>query len=318
MSKNNTESFIAPRIRINISSKAFHIIKSDESCFSNIFRKCKDKKISDRITNALINNMDLSEIEIPTERKIKHEGNVPVLIKFDAKLNKDAVNNLNLYSIKNKGTFVSRLLEAYAEKPYYLREQIYFSNFIKKITNVNTCENLISVRYRDNENAMLIYPHDIRTDEWSSYNYLIGVDITNACSEAEERLVNLRISYISHLKVVKIKDPYPQCRYSAAEIEERIDASGIQFVASEPVKIRVKLPSGRGKGKDMYDHMVFMRPPISEMPENDDIYTFYCTEAQARFYFFKFGAEIEIIEPESLRKEFLNLYGQAYKLYKNE
>ena len=212
---------------------------------------------------------------------------------------------------------MSSLLETYANCAYYMREQLYFAECIEKINDIMARGNLISVRYRNDEKEMLIYPYDVRTDEWSSYNYLIGTDITDTDHSGKGKLVNLRISYISSYKAVPLKSSHPPRCYSQDEIEERIAACGIQFIDEEPATIKVRLPKGQGNGKDMYDHMVFMRPVISEMPvdPDDDIYTFRCTEKQAEYYFFKFGAKVEIIEPESLRNLFLSSYKEAYTLY---
>lgn len=316
MSVQDQSPYIPRRIRINISAKAFHILKSDESCFASIVQKYSETKISDKIINKLINNMDISSIDSPKGRKFKYDTSKLVNVRFDTKLNKSTDSKLDSFKVNNKGAFVSNLLEIYASNSYHIRERIYFSDCIEKIKKAKSEGNLITIRYRDNNR--LIYPYDIRTDEWSSYNYLVGTEIVGKAPDCQQNLINLRISYISCPEVVVKKPTHPECRFTECEIEDRISSCGIQFISGKLEEIKVRLPQGKGNGKDMYDHMVFMRPAIYKMPtfEEPDIYTFRCTTAQARFYFFKFGSKVEVISPMELRKKFMNEYEASYLLYK--
>lgn len=311
MSNTNYESIKA---RINISRKAFYTLKCDENCFIVNKLVRNSKRISDTFISTIVNNSDLSKYpEQPLAYNTSAEN-----IKFDYKPNKEADWILSSSNINYRGTYVSMLLEKYAQKAYFEREQIYFKKYIEEFNNSISRNNLLKIFYRNN--AKLILPFDIRTDEWSSYNYLIGLDLTNASSKSEGILVNLRISYISDCRQME-KGTVPfECDLSndeKNEIEEKISSRGVQFVSEEPIEIKLRFTE---KGKDMYDHMVFMRPQISEMPNPDepDIYTFNCTATQARFYFFKFGADVEIISPTDIRRVyFLEQYKAAYLLYEN-
>lgn len=311
MSNNSYESIKA---RINISRKAFYTLKCDENCFIVNKLSRNSKRISDTFISTIVNNSDLSKYpEQPLAYNTSAEN-----IKFDYKPNKEADWILSSSSINYRGTYVSMLLEKYAQKAYFEREQVYFKKIIEEITNSMSRNNLLKIIYRNN--TKIILPFDIRTDEWSSYNYLIGVDLTDAESKSEGKLVNLRISYISNCRQIEKITIAFECDLSnddKNEIEEKISSRGVQFVSEEPIEIKIRFTE---KGKDMYDHMVFMRPQISEMPSPDepDIYTFKCTATQARFYFFKFGADVEIISPiDPLRIDFLEQYKAAYLLYEN-
>lgn len=311
MSNNSYESIKA---RINISRKAFYTLKCDENCFIVNKLSRNSKRISDTFISTIVNNSDLSKYpEQPLAYNKSAEN-----IKFDYKPNKEVDWILSSSSINYRGTYVSMLLEKYAQKAYFEREQVYFKKIIEEITNSMSRNNLLKIIYRNN--TKIILPFDIRTDEWSSYNYLIGVDLTDAESKSEGKLVNLRISYISNCRQIEKITVAFECDLSnddKNEIEEKISSRGVQFVSEEPIEIKIRFTE---KGKDMYDHMVFMRPQISEMPSPDepDIYTFKCTATQARFYFFKFGADVEIISPiDPLRIDFLEQYKAAYLLYEN-
>lgn len=306
------DSYISTAVRINISKKTFYILKCDENCFAMLKPNKNVNRVSDTLVNTIVNNIEFSSFP---ESEDYTYNTCSENMKFNYKPDKEADEKFRNNKINYRGIYVSRLLEYYAGKAYYEREQIYYKKCIQEINNVLACKNLLEIRYRDNPDMQLIYPFDIRTDEWSSYNYLIGTDITNARSKEDEKLVNFRIAYISRYRQVEKKPMHPECRFSREKIEEMICSRGVQFVSEEPIEIKLRLTK---KGKDMYDHMVFMRPQISEMPTDDepDIYTFRCTATQARFYFFKFGADVDIISPDSLRNDFFNQYTEAYLLYK--
>jgi hypothetical protein len=47
-----------------------------------------------------------------------------------------------------------------------------------------------------------------------------------------------------------------------------------------------------------------------------DLYYFSCTPMQARNYFLPFGSAAQVLEPESLRQEFIRIYQEALENYK--
>ena len=54
--------------------------------------------------------------------------------------------------------------------------------------------------------------------------------------------------------------------------------------------------------------------PVPEQVEGD-VYTFGCTPMQIRNYFLSFGANVEILTPQSLRQDFICVYRQALESY---
>lgn len=69
----------------------------------------------------------------------------------------------------------------------------------------------------------------------------------------------------------------------------------------------------------MYESQLHLRPPFIARTESSDatwIYDFSCTQAQAQFYFFKFGPEAEVLYPPHLRTIFISQYANAIAQYK--
>lgn len=293
-------SYDPTTVKLCIAGKTFHILKCDESCFSRNRFKASSKKVSDTMINMVIRNIDLSEYTTTIEKSNA--------IKFNCKLNKATAERLS--ECPNKSAFISKQLEKYASLPFFERERIFYKDIIEKILLAKSNGNMVLVKANGGK-KVLIAPYDILTDEWTSYNYLIGTAFTDKGAS----ITNRRISFISSCEVIGSKYIDPENKpFSDVEIRERILKSGIQFVSSCPEEIKVRLTP---KGKYLYDHMIHVRPNIFSIPTESDpeVYTFFCTTAQAEYYFFKFGAEAEIISPISLRKHFISKFKKAYNLY---
>lgn len=87
----------------------------------------------------------------------------------------------------------------------------------------------------------------------------------------------------------------------------------MQFLLGEQTEIAVRLTRA---GKKMYASQLHLRPMYTRITGDDEsIYHFQCTETQARYYFFKFGKEAEILKPESLRNAFIRQYREALGAY---
>ncbi|MCM1270222.1 MAG: WYL domain-containing protein [Ruminococcus flavefaciens] len=304
---NNFSGYGKNKIRYNISNNALYILESDTNCFENSFRK--GNYLSGTTINTIIKNVDFGKITEPCILPEKNEQYVKIRNDTGEKLAGVSSETVDVFGGK-VSLFLSAVLEYYARKPYFERELIYFKDIIDKINLAKSEKKIIKVIHRGKPYSL--YPFGIITDEWSSYNYLIGT------LDKVPKIVNLRISFISSVASQETPENYTP-PLSDAKIGERIKFCGVQFVSAEPEIIKVRLPEGKGNGKDMYDHMVFMRPKIYEMPAESepDIYTFKCTLGQAKFYFFKFGTKAEIISPDNLRNQFLLDYKEAYEFYKN-
>lgn len=201
------------------------------------------------------------------------------------------------------------VLEEYTGLPYCRREAIYFSDNIHMLrTAINEC---CAVRFRYGEEEVCGYPFAIESDEWSSYNYLLAAD-------TENNLRHFRISRIKYLNnIYNDKSNIPD-DVRASISEQQIIPVGIQFVGEPIAAITVKLSE---EGMKMYDQMIFLRPQYSsvdKLTSGEYICTFRCSVKQIRYYFFKFGAEAEIVSPADIREHFSDEYLAAYQKYEKK
>lgn len=213
--------------------------------------------------------------------------------------------------------YIKALLEEYARKPFVERERIVFSDYINTIEgalkNTNNVT-LLSV-VTDKNKKYYIYPYAVMTDPLHTANYLVGYSKTN---DTEKIPCSLRISAIRSLENLQRQSGNLTLEEKET-LREKIALRGVQFLIGEEKDIIVKM---NDSGKEKYNRLRHLRPKYIEIKENDEDndeyrheYKFNCTEAQAEFYFLKFGKDAKIISPESLRDKFKKSYKEAFELY---
>ena len=301
------------KISIKISGKAFHTLKSDFYSFNIATTKpVKAEKLPAKQINKIIKGFD---IDMSTISKIKYDRS-EYAKTFPIKLDKLSVRILETISPKvaksfdgDPSLFVSALLEKYATFSYVERERIYYNDFIKEVLHAKASGEIVDLTYHGQNYSIL--PYDVRTDEWSSYNYLLGVEAENT-----KTMRCFRISFIDSVNIRSLRN---DLRYIDPEQEDKIvrhiNECGVMFFFSKPKTIKVKLTP---EGKKLYDSIIFMRPPIHEGPkDDDDIYTFYCSEEQAMIYFRRLSKDAIIVSPASLRKKMAEEARKVWENYNN-
>lgn len=187
----------------------------------------------------------------------------------------------------------------YCHKPQYQREKmIFLENYLKINDAIN---NKYSVKFIINNG--IVYsnnPYGIISNIDEQFNYIIGLD-----ENRKKRVV--RLSKIS--SVIEFKN-----KASNFTNEENILLNNIinrkdPFIERCTI-IKLKLTNN---GQQMYERITSNRPNYIE--KNENIFTFNCSEDRVYIYFLKFGKEVEIIEPISLRERFKREYMEAFNIY---
>lgn len=270
----------------------------------NIFQEYKTKAIQDK------NN----KYGKGHQKKIwlNHHNSYTLYISDDDKYYKDK------YGKGKHSWYIKALLEEYARKPFVERERIVFSDYINTIEgalkNTNNVT-LLSV-VTDKNKKYYIYPYAVMTDPLHTANYLVGYSKTN---DTEKIPCSLRISAIRSLENL-LRQSGNLTLEEKETLREKIAIRGVQFLIGTEKDIVVKM---NDSGKEKYNRLRSLRPKYIEIKDNNEDndgyrheYKFNCTEAQAEFYFFKFGKDVKIISPESLRDKFKMSYKEAFGLYK--
>lgn len=210
------------------------------------------------------------------------------------------------------GKFIKAVIEEYARKPLAERESILFRDYIDLVHDCIRTEKSMIISLKSDDRYE-IKPVCICRDRGNNYNYLVGYAKNTTAARDTERLASFRISRIQSLKKSGRSGHLTEARKKNAE--NKLQTVGVQFLLQELETIRIRLTP---RGNSMYDGQTHLRPSFDKRQQNEDgswLYEFSCTPIQAQFYFFKFGAEAEVLSPPELRQSFAEQYKTALAAY---
>ena len=129
----------------------------------------------------------------------------------------------------------------------------------------------------------------------------------------------IRISTIKEIKdVPRSKGEGEISEEEKEKIEYRIKKYGLMYYFADPVKCRIHLTD---EGLRMYHTIIHQRPGYYNLiPETDGsgyIMELECCELNIIHYFFRFGKQVTILEPESTRKRFIQMYREPLDNYRD-
>lgn len=356
LSKSYYESSKGKQIYINLSPFAYSIIQSDLSSFSqdtknlatlinrifenyqesaqaNIAKRLDDERAflqepdldanPDRnieLSNETIKKILLKREKILLSEKVNYEkGNSfrIYLQNSNADLLSSQFSNKKYYA--KPRDYLKQVIEEYASKPYWEREKIFFSKgYIKQINDAISSKRRLKIVTGNRE--FFVFPYTITQDPMFMYNYLIGYSspLLNA-PKSMMTACSFRISAISELKTLPAAYKASLTKEEEAKLKKNLSTHNIQFMLDDVLEIKVKFTP---QGERMYRRNLYLKPNefiSSKINPNksDSIYVFYCTETQAEYYFFKFGADAVILSPASLRNKILQKHESALAAYKS-
>ena len=117
---------------------------------------------------------------------------------------------------------------------------------------------------------------------------------------------------LTHIKDVFIQNANTHFTETDIEYLEATKQLSPQYIVrSHDPKVKVLL---NDEGEKQLDRIYTHRPKLAE--KNGHIYTFACTEDQAKAYFTKFKRNAVIIEPKSLAEKMQKDFYETQKTYK--
>lgn len=341
------DDYYQARQHLNLSEFALNIIENDEYIFlekpsqakmlNTIFSMYRDyadasigtacarfreqlEKRVEAIPESTAKDATISAlVESYRDELIKKSISYPREHPFKFQLDKENYKYITAWHDTEKaygdiaGRYIKAVLEEYTRKPFIEREAIIYRDLIE---TVNACvgSHLSLILLLNSGNRYEVRPYGIFVDRGNNYHYLAGYS-RKAGEKGEDNPRSFRISNIRNYKMYYGRSGRIT-EHQRKEIEHRINSAGVQFLLQEPDVIRVKLTK---RGKAMYESQLHLRPPFIARTESSDatwIYDFSCTQAQAQFYFFKFGPEAEVLYPPHLRTIFISQYANAIAQYK--
>ncbi len=197
-------------------------------------------------------------------------------------------------------TYIRYILNCFTKLQNSNKVKILYKDIIDKIELAIAAKKKISYINSNNE-SRIISPLYIHEDKNINALYLIGLN-------GKGDSTSYRIFRISKIKVEKENIDYSN--NDKIVIDARLVHEGPVFLDEKPEKIILKLTEN---GKYRYTNEKLFRPMYSKA--NDDIFEFYCTHKQIKYYFFKLGKEVTVISPDDLRNEFVSMYEKALQTY---
>ena len=233
------------------------------------------------------------------------------------------------------GAYLKAIFEEYVTKPNYVREQIFFGDTLNKINAAIARQVKLKIELTEKVNMMgnkkytrkyYFSPYRVVQDKTNTFNYVIGysekiVDkvetdesgITRKTSYSLEKTpACLRLSRIAKCDL-QVSMGAKISKEHANELDKMLIERDAMFMSSEPIEIKIRFTE---KGLESFKSMRYMRPQFYTVDTAEKLlYTFRCTEMQAINYFFKFGWDAFIVEPDYLSAKFKSRYERALKSY---
>ena len=235
----------------------------------------------------------------------------------------------------NLGKYLKAIYEEYSSLPRFEREQIFFSEAFSKTNQAIYQQNKLKVtllsQYTPDGTKQVarkfyISPYKIVQDKTNTYNYIIGVseEIKEAIikdENGEDRKTHettakipacFRLSRIDKIDI-QVSMGAHISQENAKLLDNMLIKNTAMFMTSNTIKIKVKFTD---VGLESFNRHIYLRPQFYEIdPLDNHIYIFDCTETQAINYFFKFGQDAIILEPQSLANTFKTKYEKALNSY---
>lgn len=220
------------------------------------------------------------------------------IIQFNLnKENEDIyMSTLRIYDVQVEAEFFRKILYDYIDMPKFKRELMIFQKTVKEIEKAISKKKKIEIKFKNE--TRIIEPYFVKPSGGESRNYI------HAYCEKNKEYRNFRLSKVKVIRVFDIK----QDKYNEDYLE-KIKVNFDPFL-SFGKEIKVRLTQ---KGKEHYDLIITNRPKIKEYKE--DIYTFYCSNENAKIYFPHFMDEAEILEPKELREWFSERFEKVFRKY---
>lgn len=345
--------------RINLSERAYSILKNDmefypfvlesdkdldkipSTVINYIFTQCKDSAQSSIALRLKQRQWELEELLKPVDKYIitkllqEQRKNLTTTAENRCqskghsiifRINMDNLEYLasddgqeeSSFYQDNAGKYIKAVLEEYAELPYVHRERLFYTPILDKIDTAISQKNQLKITLKSmvakgavrKHINIYIRPYQVSTDTEGLYNYLVGY-IRSSDSN------NWQVGAIRISSILKCSVTGESAFLSAAtqkEIKRLLALYGCQYLSSAHDDLQKIVVQFTPAGEKMYRKMLHLRPQCVQQHPNL-VYEFRCSQWQALNYFFKYGRDVKILEPQKLVRSFQKRYQDAAKQY---
>ena len=223
--------------------------------------------------------------------------------------------------------FFIQVIAEYCKMSLIERERIFYKRLISDLNDEIELKYLLKLKKNDGKDGKrnsFFLPYKIKKSDDVHKNYITGFALskTNAgyiydktlCVPINRIFSYQRIERIRPEKDISFKKDSGIQSYADMKdyIEERFRTDGVLYLSDILRDVTVRLTDN---GKEFFLSRTQHRP-VYEFDKNDDhLVRCRATQLQTFMYFFKFGGDAEILEPEDYRGFFEKKYKEAYLVY---
>lgn len=204
--------------------------------------------------------------------------------------------------------YFKAVIEDYCRQSISERETVYFADLFSTIRDAIDNHQQLELCNR-NRVRYQVHPYRIIADPQSTYHYLV------CYARSKNQQISKKAPYCFRINQLSSVRNSGTAAFLSEKDKKDLDAAvrtqGVQFLVGQCKTVKVQLTQ---KGVQKLKRYATLRPLQVGDPEGD-IYTFYCTELQAEYYFLKLGDDAKILEPAKLRRRFAQFYATGAALY---
>lgn len=239
----------------------------------------------------------------------------------NVKILKNSMENKNYNN--SIGGYLKAIFEEYALLSEFERERIFFKNIIDNIEYAINAKIKVKIYAKQksflNQNSFelikyYVSPFKILKDKSNSFNYLVGIfeEINKNDTLKNREIGSFKIANIENIALCKSMNGFIS-KEVKQNIEQAIRLKGLEYIRDDLIDVTVKFTH---KGFEEFNMLgTFMCDTFKCIDKEKLIFVFRCTEQQAIDCFLKLCHNVEIIEPDFLRKKFFKYYKEAISIY---
>ena len=208
------------------------------------------------------------------------------------------------------GFYIRAVVEEYCSLPFIERERIYRKDVYETIAHARDKNQILKIKVRqyDKVRNFFVYPYKILPDPLQTQSYLTCYTKEAGSEGSGKTIASFAMARLNPPTV--LAKTFHLTKKEKDAIQEQIEKNSPAYLLDKAEQIRIRLTEN---GKQIYQSRLSNRP--EKIAVIDDIYVFDCTQRQIFNFFFSFGAEAEILSPESLREQFRSTLSNALGLY---
>lgn len=308
-------------------------VKKQKNKYQKVLNNTNLRQLPEKERAVLLNSLVQEDLTNSLQHLQSYPKDVPYKIRLWDEIWADLYSEDSWPEEKyypSQGAYIKALIENYAEKSTFDREEVFFRSTLERLRNMlnlpKTERKILKLQYRTasgNTITCRIKPYKIVADSAKQFHYLIALSDYHSTDTGTYEPASFRISRIVEDSFFEYAKSYGSGNITAREsarLDKMLQTAGPQFMLASEETIKVLLTR---EGINQYNSQYYLRPAssclksVSPQKDGSAVYEFVCTALQIKYYFFKFGKEATVLEPQELAESFYKELTAAAQKYES-